>query len=156
MEAEELTAGRRSIVFNGTAAQVESAFHTSIHTYKIGAEVHHANASDPEIPEAFSGVVGEIVSLHDFRSEPMHNGARIPTSEFTSGGSHYLAPSDFATIYDLAPLYQQSISGSGQSVAILARSNINVADVCQFGTAFDLPANNPQIIVNGVDPGVLS
>jgi pseudomonalisin len=156
MEVEELSAGRRSIVFSGTASQVESAFHTAIHTYKIGAEVHHANASDPEIPKAFSGVVGGIVSLHDFRSEPMHTGARLPTSEFTSGGSYYLAPSDFATIYDLAPLYQQSISGSGQSLAIVARSNIHIADVRQFRTAFDLPANDPQIIVNGSDPGILS
>ena len=156
MEVEEVTAGRRSIVFSGTVAQVESAFHTAIHTYKIGAEVHHANASDPEIPKAFSGVIAGIVSLHDFRSEPMHTGARIPTAEFTNGGSYYLAPSDFATIYDLAPLYQQSINGSGQSVAIVARSNINIADVRQFRTAFDLPANNPQIIVNGSNPGILS
>ena len=156
MEVEELTTGRRSIIFSGIAAQVESAFHTAIHTYKIGTEVHHANASDPEIPKAFSGVVGGIVSLHDFRSEPMHTGSRIPTSEFTSGGSYYLAPSDFATIYDVAPLYQQAISGSGESVAIVARSNINIADVRQFRTAFGLPANDPQIIVTGADPGILS
>ena len=156
MEVEELTTGRRSIVFSGTAAQVESTFHTRIHTYKIGTEVHHANASDPEIPKAFSGVVGGIVSLHDFRSGPMNTGARIPTSEFTSGGSYYLAPVDFATIYNLAPLYQQAISGSGQSVAIVARSNINIADVRHFRTAFDLPANDPQIIVNGSDPGISS
>jgi subtilase family serine protease len=156
MEVEELSAGRRSIVFSGTAAQVESAFHTVIHTYKIGADIHHANASDPEIPKALSGVVAGIVSLHDFRSAPMHTGARIPTSEFTSGGSYYLAPADFATIYDLIPLYQQSISGGGQSVAIVARSNINIADVRQFRAAFDLPANDPQIIVNGSNPGILS
>ncbi|MGA9075463.1 MAG: protease pro-enzyme activation domain-containing protein, partial [Candidatus Sulfotelmatobacter sp.] len=110
MEVEELTAGRRSIIFSGTAAEVESAFHTQIHTYKIGGEIHHANASDPEIPMAFAQVVGGVVSLHDFRSKPMHNGARIPTPDFTSGGSHYLAPADFATIYDLGPLYQQSIN----------------------------------------------
>jgi subtilase family serine protease len=156
MEVEELTAGRRSVVFSGTAGQVESTFHTAIHTYKIGVEVHHANASDPEIPKAFSGVIGGIVALHDFRSEPMHTAPRIPTSEFTSGGSYYLAPADFATIYDLASLYQQSISGGGQSVAIVARSNINIADVRQFRTAFDLPANDPQIIVNGSNPGILS
>ena len=53
MEVEEVSAGRRSIVFSGSAAQVESAFHTQIHTYKIGDEIHHANASDPEIPAAF-------------------------------------------------------------------------------------------------------
>jgi pseudomonalisin len=154
MEVEEVTASRRSIVFSGAAAQVESAFHTRIHAYKIGNELHHANASDPEIPAALVQVVGGVVSLHDFHSEPMHGVRRAPAPEFSSGGSYYLAPADFATIYDLVPLYQQSINGSGQSVAIVARSNIKLADVRQFRTVFGLPANDPQIIVNGADPGI--
>jgi subtilase family serine protease len=154
MEVEEVTPGRRSIIFSGTAAQVQTAFHTSIHTYKIGDEVHHANVKDPEIPAALVQVVGGVVSLHDFHSEPMHGLVRKPSPEFSSGGSYYLAPSDFATIYDLGPLYQQSINGSGQSVAIVARSNIKMADARQFRAFFGLPANDPQIIVNGADPGI--
>jgi pseudomonalisin len=153
MQVEEVTAGRRSIVFSGTAGLVEAAFHTQIHTYKVGNEVHHANASDPEIPAAFAGVVGGVVSLHDFRSKPMHNGARLPTPEFSASGNYYLAPADFATIYDLGPLYQQGVNGAGQSIAIVARSNINLSDARQFRSSFGLPANDPQIIVNGSDPG---
>src|SRR5271156_492204 len=156
MEVEELTVGHRSIIFSGTAAQVQSAFHTAIHTYKIGDEVHHANVDDPEIPAALVEVVGGVVSLHDFHSEPMHGPVRKPSPDFSSGGAYYLAPADFATIYDLNPLYQQSINGNGQSVAIVARSNINIADVRQFRTFFGLPANDPQIIVNGTDPGIWS
>jgi len=155
-EVEEVTAARRSIIFSGTASQVQSAFHTQIHTYKIGGEIHHANAKDPEIPAALVEVVGGVVSLHDFRIEPMHGVVHKASPEFTSGGSHYLAPADFATIYDLVPLYQQSINGSGESVAIVARTNINIADVAQFRTLFGLPANNPSIIVNGTDPGIVS
>ncbi len=108
MEVEELTAGHRSIIFSGTAAQVQAAFHTAIHTYKIGDEVHHANVNDPEIPAALVQVVGGVVSLHDFHSEPMHGMVRKPAPDFSSGGAYYLAPADFATIYDLNPLYQQS------------------------------------------------
>jgi subtilase family serine protease len=156
MEVEEVTAGRRSIVFSGTAAQVGLTFHTQIHAYKIGDELHHANATDPQIPAALAPVVGGIVSLHDFRSKPMHTSARKPDPNFTYGSSHYLAPADFAAIYDLAPLYQASISGSGESVAIVARSNINLSDVRQFRTSFGLPANDPQIIINGTDPGIWS
>jgi pseudomonalisin len=156
LEVEEVTAGRRSIIFSGSAAQVESAFHTQIHAYKIGKELHHANASEPEIPAALVHVVGGVVSLHDFHSEPMHGRVERPEPEFTSGGSNYVAPADFATIYDLVPLYQQSITGSGQSIAIVARSNIKIADVRQFRTFFGLPANDPQIIVNGADPGIFS
>jgi pseudomonalisin len=156
LEVEEVTAGRRSIIFSGTAAQVLAAFHTQIRTYNVRDQVHHANASEPEIPSALAEVVGGVVSLHDFHSEPMHASARRPSPEFTSGGSHYIAPADFATIYDLAPLYQQSINGNGQSIAIVGRSNIRIADVRQFRSAFGLPANDPLIIVNGADPGVVS
>ena len=156
LEVEEVTAGRRSIIFSGTAAQVQAAFHTQIRSYNVRGQVHHANATEPEIPVALAQVVGGVVSLHDFHSEPMHASARKPSPEFTSGGSHYLAPADFATIYNLAPLYQQSINGNGESIAIVGRSNIRIADVRQFRTAFGLPANDPLIIVNGADPGIVS
>ena len=156
MEVEEVAAGRRAIVFNGSAGQVESAFHTQVHAYRIGNELHHANTNEPEIPAALAQVVGGVVSLHDFHSEPLHGALRKPSPEFSSGASHYLAPADFATIYDLVPLYQQSITGSGQSIAIVGRSNIKFADVRQFRTFFGLPANDPQIIVNGTDPGIFS
>jgi subtilase family serine protease len=86
----------------------------------------------------------------------MHVSVRRAAPEFTSGGAHYLAPADFATIYDLAPPYQQGLNGNGQSVAIVARSNIQLADVRQFRSTFGSPANDPQIILNGPDPGVLS
>ena len=154
LQIEEVTAGRRAIIFSGTAGQVVSAFHTQIHSYEVNGALHHANVSDPQIPKALAAVVGGVVSLHDFRSEPLHRMASAVQPQFTAGGNvHYLTPGDFATIYDLAPLYQQSVNGSGQSVAIVARSNINIADVRQFRSAFGLPANDPQIIVNGTDPG---
>ena len=156
LEVDEITTGRRAIIFSGTAAQVESAFHTPIHVYKVGDEYHHANANDPEIPAALAQVVGGVVSLHDFYSAPMHIPVHRSAPQYTSGNTHYLAPADFATIYDLNPLYQQSISGSGQSIAIVARSNIKLSDIEQFRSFFGLPANNPQIIVNGTDPGIFS
>ncbi|MGA7219365.1 MAG: S53 family peptidase [Candidatus Sulfotelmatobacter sp.] len=155
MEVEEVTAGRRSIVFSGNASAVQEAFHTAIHAYVVGGEIHHANEKDPEIPAALAEVVGGVVSLHDFRSEATHGLSRKASAPaYSSGGSHFLAPADFATIYDLGPIYGQSITGSGQSVAIVARSNINIADVRQFRTFAGLPANDPQIIVNGSDPGI--
>ena len=43
----------------------------------------------------------------------------------------------------------------GQSVAIVARNNINLSDVQIFRIAFGLPVNDPQIILDGPDPGNL-
>jgi pseudomonalisin len=156
LDSVEIGPSRSSIVFSGAAAQVEEAFHTQIHAYRVAGELHHGNAADPEIPDALSDVVAGIVSLHDFRSEPMHTALQAPVTEFSAGSTHYMAPADFATIYDVAPVYQQGIDGTGQSIAIVGRSNIKIADVRQFRSTFGLPANDPQIIVNGVNPGVLA
>ena len=150
--------GRRSILFSGTVAQVEQAFHTDMHMYQFGGELHSGNATDPSIPEALAGVVHGVMALHDFHSKSLHHlGAQssAPGVLATSGGTHYMAPSDFATIYNVAPLYQRSIDGRGQSIAIVGRSNINLSDIRTFRSAFGLPARDPVVIVNGSDPGVL-
>ncbi len=152
---DEIPVGRRSIVFSGNAAQVEAAFHTQIRTYRVANQLHHANSSDPQIPEALASVVAGVVSMHDFRRTPMHSNIQA-APQYTSGGTHYLAPADFAAIYDVAPLYSSGITGSGQTIAIVGRTNIRVADVTAFRAQFGLPVNNPTVIVNGTDPGVVS
>src|SRR5207253_779286 len=49
--------GRNSITFSGTAGQVESAFGAEIHHYEVNGRRHFANAQEPTIPSALSGVV---------------------------------------------------------------------------------------------------
>ncbi len=159
---EELPAGRRAIVFSGTSGQVADAFKTEIRHYTVGGADHYANASDPQIPSALADVVGGIVKLHDFRHAPSMSKMSALTPEqfadpkFDSGGGHYLAPADYATIYDINPLYSAGIKGTGQSIAVIARSNIYLSDVELFRSSFGLAANNPQIIIVNSNPGVLS
>ncbi len=167
-EVEPIPSGRRVILFSGTVEQVESAFHTAVHVYNVNGKIHYANATDPEIPQAMGAVVAGVVSLHDFHAKPLHRAARAEPAVFpgrpgpavspayTSGGTHYLAPADFATIYDLASLYAASIDGTGQSIAIAGRSNFSLSDVQTFRSQFGLPANDPKIIINGTDPGTAS
>ena len=64
---DEIPAGRQLVVFSGTAGQVFDAFHTEMHVYRVNGAEHIANAQDPQIPAALAGVVGGVVSLHDFR-----------------------------------------------------------------------------------------
>ena len=150
MTVEEAPAARTTLIFSGTAAQVEAAFHTAIRNYSFNGETHFANASDPEIPQALAGVVGGVVSLHDFRSAPMHKASPAYTA---SNGVHSLAPQDWVTIYDVGPLYGQGIDGSGQSIAVLGRADITLSDVRTFRSISALPVKDPQILVNGPDPG---
>lgn len=66
-----------------------------------------------------------------------------------------VAPYDFATIYNLLPLWNDGIDGTGQTIAIAGTSDINVADVVSFRSVFALPAGTPPqtIVANGTDPG---
>lgn len=153
---EEILPNRQAVIFSGNAIQVESAFHTSIRQYKVAGELHHANSVEPEIPQSLAEVVGGVLSLHDFRSQAMHSAVATINPQSTLGSAHYLAPADFSIIYDLDPLYDKGISGSGQTVAIIGRSNINLADVRHFRSSFGLSENDPAVIVNGPDPGILN
>ena len=69
-----------------------------------------------------------------------------------------VTPYDFATIYNVLPLWNAAtpIDGTGQSLAIVARSNINLQDVANFRSSFGLPANPPQVILDGPDPGLVN
>jgi subtilase family serine protease len=160
MEIEEVSTGRTAIIFNGTAAQVQRAFRTQVRRFKVGGELHYANSDDPEIPLALAKVVSGVISLHNFRATPMHVAMTNPQAwptvsapQYSAGSSHYVTPTDLATIYNVAPLYSRGFDGTGQSIAVVARSNINLADVRQFRSTFGLPANDPQVIVTGADPG---
>lgn len=51
-----------------------------------------------------------------------------------------VAPADFATIYDLNPLFAEGINGAGQTVVVIEDSTIRTAgDVTTFRSAFGLP-----------------
>ena len=130
--------GRSWVVFSGTAEHVRNAFHTAVHRYRLGAELHYANASAPSIPAALQHIVSGVDGLHDF----------VPKNDMTTvTGTHYLAPDDLATIYDIKPLYQAGIDGTGQTIAIVGASSVDLADIRTFRARFNLPDLTPQLIV---------
>jgi len=155
---DEIPAGRQSVIFSGTAGQVLNAFHTAMHRYSVGGAEHIANAQDPRIPSALAAVVGGVVSLHDFRrtSEVKAQRALGVQPEYTAGSTHYLFPADFATVYDLNPLYSAGTTGSGASIAIAGRSNIDLGDVAAFRSMAGLAANQPTVTLAGTDPGLVA
>ena len=144
--------GRRTLEFSGTARQVEEAFQTEIHQYDVNGERHSANATDIAIPEALAPVVGGIRSLHDFPVHPLYR--RAPAFNISSS-VHAIGPYDFAAIYNVAALWNLNYDGTGQTIAISGHTNIKLSDVTTFRSYFGLPANNPQIVVNGADPGII-
>ena len=161
-QIENVANGRNVIQFAGNAAQVQSAFHTAIHKYAINGSENWANASDPSIPAALTPAVAGVASLNNFPKKAAHRLAgtfsrdmatkklKAVTPQFTflagcagAGTECYgLAPYDFATIYNILPLWNAGITGTGQTIAIVSDSDVNPADLTNFRSLFGLPAAN--------------
>ncbi len=159
--------GRSVMEFSGTAAQVQEAFATSIHKYVVKGKQHWANANDPEIPAALAPVVGGVFTMHDFRKKPMLRVSQQRMSaQYVHGQGyttfpgnpplHALSPADYATIYNIASQYQQGINGTGQTIAIVGRSDLfnGNADIGNFNAVFGTSAH-VAVLYNGPNPGDL-
>jgi hypothetical protein len=177
----QVNKGRVTIEFSGTAAQVQEAFHTEMHHYLVNGKTHVANDRDPQIPQALAPVVGGVASLHDFF--PVHQsikgryvrrdsktGLVTPVDSVSSGPKPQygftnqdgnpeedITPYDFATIYNLLPLWNAGITGKGQTIAISAVTDIEASDVSTFRKTLGLGSFTGTIkqILNGADPGVV-
>ncbi len=167
--------GRNMIEFSGVARNVNEAFHTEIHKFVVNGEEHWANVRDPQIPTALAPVVAGVHTLHNFLKQPMLRvaeqriQAKLATGKdgkphVTFPGNpalHALGPADFATIYNSNPLLQlvPPTNGFGSGIAVVARSNIDTANIGDFVNVFGLNGSysNPQVSValNGPDPGDL-
>ena len=133
--------GRTSLLFSGTVGQLERAFLTEMHHYDIAGELHFAPAIEPSIPARFGDLVSGVRNVHDLRPRALSHPA-VP--DYKSGSTYQLAPADWATIYDVAPLYALSpaIDGKGQKIAIVGQSTVNTSDLQGFRTKFGLDAAN--------------
>ncbi len=152
---------RNWISFSGTVGQVQQAFQTQIHQFSVNGQTHIANVTDPSVPAALAVVVSGVRGLHDFRLHPLSKPrssmpALVRPLYTDSEGNHFLSPNDFHTIYDMQPLLNAGFDGSGQSLVVAGQTEINLSDIQQFRSQFNLPATDPQLIPvpNGGNPGI--
>jgi len=160
------------IDFAGTAAQIRETFHTDIHNLVLpNGEKHIANMRDPQIPAALAPAIEGVASLHDFfpKSRAMQLGPVSydmvthewhPHFNFKIQGQtfHTVGPYDFATIYNLLPLWQRGFTGKGVTIALVEDSNLlHASDWNSFRDVFGLKdfkdGNFKQIYPNCTNPG---
>jgi subtilase family serine protease len=148
--------GGMFIAFDGTVAQAQRAFSTSIHNLSLNGTAHFANVRNASVPSALASVVGAVTGLHNFRLQPRAR-TRVVSPEYTSSISqnHYVAPGDIYTIYNSTPLLNNSINGAGETIAVLGQVDIYAADVVAFRSASGLSTTNLPTTVHafGTDPG---
>lgn len=180
---EKVPQARNVIQFSGTIAQVQSAFHTSIHSFRINGESHFANVNDPQIPAALAPVVAGVGPLNDFHPAPaLALGPKAtydpstrrfqpqPSLTFPVGSSDtpylFAVPADAATIYDTPNANLNAnftggttYDGNGVNIGIAGVSDLTTADVQNYRTAFlgetASNVNLPTQVIDGNDPGLV-
>ena len=159
---------KRFVEFSGTVGQVNTAFGTRIDEYMANGELHHANATELTIPKALAAIIAAVAPLDDFsRPSPQvvvkgkgeYDGSdRKFEEEFTAPMAssvpvYALAPADFATQYDLGPLLNGGVTGTGVTIGIVNDSDIDLNLAAVYRGVFGLAANPPQVVIDGEDPG---
>ncbi|HWE87200.1 MAG TPA: protease pro-enzyme activation domain-containing protein [Terracidiphilus sp.] len=132
-----------AIHFSGSAAQVESAFATGMHYFKVSGEKHFAPSTALSVPASVAPVVADIHNLDDFRPHPDHV---ILHRNFTSGqsGNVFFGPGDIYTAYDVNTT---NMNGAGQTIAIMGQSAVTVTDIENFESAAGLTKKDPNLIL---------
>lgn len=151
--------GRTQVWFSGSVAQIETVFRTEMRRYMVKGEPHFANGVEPAVPAALADVVLGVHNLTDFRPRARAHVRRISgegvTAHLTSNltGSHFIAPDDFAIIYDVKALYDAHFDGTGVQIAVAGQSDVNTSDIDAFRTAAGLPARTAGNFVKTLVPG---
>ena len=134
------------IAFSGTVGAIEQAFQTEMHRFQYKGQGHYAPSRPPSVPAALGGFVAGVHGTNDFKPPPHAPvGGKVPEASFQ--GAYALGPADWATIYDVNPLYTSNITGTGQSIAIVGESYYYPADIVAFRTTFGLNTANVPIDV---------
>jgi kumamolisin len=160
-----------TLTATGNAATLEQTFHTSLHQFVMPATAKHptftfrAAKTAPVVPANIASVVRGVIGLNTnpvfsphLKSAPAQLGGspviRNPGS--TSGvdtESGELTVKDFATLYDVNPLYAKGITGKGRTVGIVTLANFTPSDVFAYWSALDLKVNANRLRVINIDGG---
>lgn len=146
LTVDAISRNRNEISVSGTVGQIEYALKTELHNYVINGEHHFANATDVALPAAFASQVLSIRGLDDFRPKSR---VRKASPRFTSSisGNHFVIPGDFATIYDVGPLYTLGLDGAGQTIAVVGQTAVNLTDIDAFRSASGLSKFDPTLFL---------
>lgn len=125
----------------GSARSVERTFRTALNRYRANRTDFFANASPVKLPAFLSSSVAAVVGL-DNRYRVAHTG--VPTrgsrARPRDPSSNYgYTPADFQRLYNLKPLIDSGVSGSGVSIGIISYQIIS-GDITNFDQEYSLPA----------------
>lgn len=151
---EPLPAGRGWIEFSGSAATVEAAFGSQIEWVASNGNRRAALATTPNFPASVASLVSGLVSLDGTLSTAAitnHQTLSQTAAALEADSSAALTPKRMAT---LLAMHSTAPTGSGQTIALAARSRVAEADLAAFRAAFGLSSGSLRQLAAADDPGL--
>jgi subtilase family serine protease len=152
LRVDVMARSRTFIIVSATAGQIRHTLQTELHQYHAASRTHFANATEIRVPAGLEPLLWGITGLDDFGTGSY---AKNTPAANLPNGRHSLTPGDLATIYNIMPLYDRGLSGSGQKIVIPGHTDFHLEDVQTFRAQLGLPKNDPKrILVPGyTNPG---
>lgn len=134
--------------FTGPVATVERAFGVHMNHYRHRGRQVIANADAPTLPAQFRTTVAFVRLDTIPLAQPL---VRL----YGAGGKlDTMAPHDIYRAYNVQPVLDRGIDGSGQTIGVVARSDFNVSDILEFQQQFGTSVRSPVKIFPGGNPGI--
>ena len=130
--------GSGLIAVDGPAPAAASLLHVSINNYRLAnGTTFYASLDQPLIPAQLVAIVNSVTGLDDYTKAFSH--------AVRPGG---LTPTDTLAFYNLAPLRNQGLDGSGQTVVLPEIDSLpNLNDLNKFAAKFGLPPFGPILTI---------
>ncbi len=160
-----------TLTATGKASTLEQAFRTSLHQFVMPATAKHesftfrAAKTAPVVPANIASVVRGVIGLNTnpvfsphlkFAPAKLGGSPVIRNPGSTSGvdtESGALTVKDFATLYDVNPLYSKGVTGKGRTVGIVTLANFTPSDVFKYWNSLKLKVNANRLTVINIDGG---
>lgn|ERR1700678_3978344 len=109
--------------------------------------LYFGNSIDSSPPAALQPLIMLIRGLDDFQTIARAAISPLLSGKTSPGVARDLVPGDLATIYDIGPLYQQGITGSGQKIVIPGQTDVYLSDIESFRPQYGLRLNDPTFVL---------
>ncbi len=132
------TPGSSLIAADGAAPLASALLQVDIESYRLAdGTTFYASLDEPRIPVPISTVANSVSGLDDYR--------RARTFAVRRGG---LTPADVLQFYNLKPLRDAGLDGSGQTIVLPEIDDLpNLNDLNKFAAEFSLPSFDSLLVV---------
>ena len=114
---------------SGPVDAAERLLNVPVHSFMgVDGRQFHAPIHPPSVPRTLAGVVLAVTGLDDYVSA--RTAALLPSD------THGFTPSDAATFYDITPLYNAHLDGTGQTVVFIDWSMPGTDTLQQYAQKF--------------------